>query len=178
MTCSGSCVECANPNSQLPYITRTEAKKRGLKFYYTGNHCHKNHKSPRYVNNRGCVLCQHLRNVEVKENTKLEVISCDEAKAKGLTFFFTGRPCIHGHIKPRYVCNSECIECIKNRQSKEEIKRKQNCLADKLIIAPKVYIYRWENWVSGDVKPKVTRRRVRRPTTEYKGPVQDEKFIF
>lgn len=29
----------------------------------------------------------------------------------GLTTYFTGRPCKHGHISPRSVANGTCIEC-------------------------------------------------------------------
>ena len=41
-----------------------------------------------------------------------------EAKELGLTKYFTGNPCIHGHISERRVQNSVCVECkkIKYRQ--------------------------------------------------------------
>lgn len=34
-----------------------------------------------------------------------------EAKAKGLTRYFTGRPCKYGHIAERLVANAGCIVC-------------------------------------------------------------------
>tara|TARA_X000000950_G_C13764476_1_gene598277 strand:- start:560 stop:910 length:351 start_codon:yes stop_codon:yes gene_type:complete len=40
-----------------------------------------------------------------------EIISCKEAKAKGLTFYFTGKPCIRGHIAKKRVSDRSCIEC-------------------------------------------------------------------
>lgn len=33
-------------------------------------------------------------------------------------FYFTGKPCIRGHVSPRYADNSDCVECRKER-SKE-----------------------------------------------------------
>lgn len=35
-----------------------------------------------------------------------------EAKAKGLVRFFTGKPCPRGHIGDRYVSNRRCAACI------------------------------------------------------------------
>jgi hypothetical protein len=37
-----------------------------------------------------------------------------EAKAGGLTRYFTGKPCFHGHVSPRLTCNNLCIECSHN----------------------------------------------------------------
>ena len=42
-----------------------------------------------------------------------EIISCKEAKEKGLTFYFTGKPCKRGHIAKKRVSNRGCIECKK-----------------------------------------------------------------
>lgn len=41
------------------------------------------------------------------------VISREEARSKGLTFFFTGNPCRRGHICERYVKAYTCVECSK-----------------------------------------------------------------
>lgn len=41
------------------------------------------------------------------------VISRKEAKEKGLAKYFTGNPCIHGHISERYAKTAICIECCK-----------------------------------------------------------------
>ena len=51
----------------------------------------------------------------------MEIISRQEAVAKGLKRFFTGVPCKHGHVCERYVGTSlECVEC--NRLSKQRQK--------------------------------------------------------
>ena len=48
----------------------------------------------------------------------MKIISREEAIAKGLKRFFTGVPCIHGHVCERYVkVGTECVEC--NRLSKQ-----------------------------------------------------------
>ena len=40
----------------------------------------------------------------------MEILSCKEAKIKGLKHYFTGRPCKHGHIDIRYVTGG-CATC-------------------------------------------------------------------
>jgi hypothetical protein len=44
------------------------------------------------------------------EYTKLPK-SRAEAKARGLDRYFTGSPCKHGHIAPRYVSTTNCVPC-------------------------------------------------------------------
>ena len=41
----------------------------------------------------------------------MQVISRAEAKAKGLRFYFTGKPCAKGHVAARRVANETCVEC-------------------------------------------------------------------
>lgn len=36
-----------------------------------------------------------------------------EAKALGLKFYNTGKPCKHGHLSDRYTSTAICIECVK-----------------------------------------------------------------
>lgn len=36
-----------------------------------------------------------------------------EARERGLTRFYTGVPCLHGHICERMTCDSHCVECLK-----------------------------------------------------------------
>lgn len=44
----------------------------------------------------------------------MEVITKEEAKARGLKRFFTGRPCNRGHLSERYVKGTAvCVECAK-----------------------------------------------------------------
>lgn len=41
----------------------------------------------------------------------MDVISRKEAKEKGLTKYFTGKPCKHGHTVYRYIGNKQCSKC-------------------------------------------------------------------
>jgi hypothetical protein len=41
----------------------------------------------------------------------MQIISRAEAKAKSLDFYFTGKPCRHGHVATRRVANATCVEC-------------------------------------------------------------------
>lgn len=41
------------------------------------------------------------------------IISREEAKAQGLTRYFTGKPCKHGHVCERNVGDWKCVECDK-----------------------------------------------------------------
>lgn len=40
-------------------------------------------------------------------------MNCKEAKNLGLTRYFTGKPCIHGHIAEHLVSNWTCCECLR-----------------------------------------------------------------
>lgn len=39
------------------------------------------------------------------------VINRNEAKSQGLTRFYTGKPCKHGHLAQRHVSSGSCCEC-------------------------------------------------------------------
>jgi hypothetical protein len=42
-------------------------------------------------------------------------ISRNDAQARGLRKFFTGKPCKNGHIAERYVQNGTCVQCLNRR---------------------------------------------------------------
>jgi hypothetical protein len=42
-----------------------------------------------------------------------------EAAAKGNTTYFTGKPCIWGHIAKRYTVSGECYDCKKMRTARK-----------------------------------------------------------
>ena len=41
----------------------------------------------------------------------MEIIQRKDAKAAGLTLYFTGKPCKRGHVAPRYTCIGKCKDC-------------------------------------------------------------------
>lgn len=47
----------------------------------------------------------------------MEIISRQVAKSKGLTTFFTGKPCKYGHFSNRYVSSGACTECLTSSSS-------------------------------------------------------------
>lgn len=48
----------------------------------------------------------------------MELISRSEAKAAGLTRYFTGRPCPKGHVVQRTVASKDCVRCALDRCSR------------------------------------------------------------
>jgi len=53
----------------------------------------------------------------------MEIITRKEALEKGLKYYFTGKPCKHGHIDKRYTLNAVCQECIKMPEKREKYKK-------------------------------------------------------
>jgi len=51
----------------------------------------------------------------------VEIISCKEAKARGLKHYFTGKPCKFGHIDIRYVTGG-CATCQREHTQKSYAK--------------------------------------------------------
>ena len=43
----------------------------------------------------------------------MRLISRKDAKVAGVKLFFTGEPCIRGHIAERFVSNGSCYDCLK-----------------------------------------------------------------
>lgn len=48
----------------------------------------------------------------------MNLISRTQAKELKLTRYFTGKPCVHGHISERLVVNGTCYDCTKLRVQK------------------------------------------------------------
>lgn len=44
-------------------------------------------------------------------NTENALISRDAAKAAGLNYYYTGKPCKHGHFSKRFVRSTHCHAC-------------------------------------------------------------------
>lgn len=57
--------------------------------------------------------------VPANNNEKLPK-SKKEAKRLGFTKYFTGKPCRHGHIAPRYTVNSACVACTFESKQKRK----------------------------------------------------------
>lgn len=63
------------------------------------------------------------------------IMSRKQAKANGLTRYFTGKPCKHGHIDYRNTCDCSCFECSRikaaNRRSENPWMVKQDSIRRK-----------------------------------------------
>ena len=123
-------------------ISKDDAKAQGLMFYFTGKPCAHGHISERYVISRCCVACSrelsqpcHKKQLDKRHKTHKEnadaarkygdrIITRDEAIAKGLTRYFTGKPCHKGHIAERGVAHYACVICH-NENSKQYQKAKR-----------------------------------------------------
>jgi hypothetical protein len=46
-------------------------------------------------------------------------ISREIAKAQGLKRYFTGHPCIFGHVAERFVVDGRCVQCKRERRHDE-----------------------------------------------------------
>lgn len=46
------------------------------------------------------------------------VITRDEARLRGWPVFYPATPCLYGHIAPRYVDNSLCVDCRRTKAGK------------------------------------------------------------
>jgi hypothetical protein len=53
-------------------------------------------------------------------------MSRKKAKALGLSRYYTGKPCKHGHTAQRYVHKSTCLKCEKNKRRQPDYRAKEN----------------------------------------------------
>jgi hypothetical protein len=56
-----------------------------------------------------------------------EIISRSEARARGLTFYWTGKPCKRGHIAKRYASDSSCVTCAVDRADTWQRSHPEKC---------------------------------------------------
>jgi len=107
-----------------------EAKLKKFKHYFTGKPCKRGHYSLRITSSRECMDCGReklkdlIKNINSEEDSSEDCIlpsSRKEAISKKSKFYFTGQPCIHGHISKRFTNNSTCHECHMPRQRKASI---------------------------------------------------------
>ena len=54
-----------------------------------------------------------------------------DAKALGLSMYFTGKPCRYGHVTARYASSAECVFCRQIKNTNVELKKKQKVANEK-----------------------------------------------
>jgi hypothetical protein len=55
----------------------------------------------------------------------MNIINRQDAKKQGLTRYFTGKPCIHGHVDECKVVNKTCVVCSNIAVAKSKVKKPQ-----------------------------------------------------
>ena len=93
-------------------------------------------------------------------NMERPIISWSEAKAKGLKRYFTGKPCIHGHVEERYI-NGSCIKCHDDQVARY---REKNGDAIRASVAAYGKVYQQLN--KDKINAKVRERRQKRKQAE------------
>lgn len=128
-----------------------EARRLSMRKYFTGVPCKNGHFSERYVAGNNCVECQRpfnrppeyaertrkmqieMRDKKIKEHPNfeisnrdtglfLQIISRETARKLGIQWYFTGKPCKHGHFSPRQVNDNSCDMCSRARRRTQEAK--------------------------------------------------------
>ncbi len=117
--------------------TKKEAIKSGLSKYFTGMPCKSGHTAHRWVKNSHCIECDKINRKKRRLAKKIEpeapkIISREDARAAGLTKFFTAMPCFRGHVAQQFVNNGACVECRKvtTAARKNRFKRPKNLWND------------------------------------------------
>ncbi|HEX7011262.1 MAG TPA: hypothetical protein VF161_00865 [Steroidobacteraceae bacterium] len=71
-----------------------------------------------------------------------KLISRREAKALGLPRYYTGRPCLRGHIAERFAGNKTCVECDRQSPSRAKYREKRRTIVQEL----RAEITKWRDY--------------------------------
>lgn len=58
----------------------------------------------------------------------MEIIDRKTARAAGLKRYFTGKPCVNGHVDYRTVVRGSCFECCRKRWRERYAANREKCL--------------------------------------------------
>ena len=125
-----------SPKDDPKIITLEEARKKGLRRYYTGKPCKHGHLSERQTSDRACIECKKIRLQANRKNVKNAVLrgirpptteelsslphSRKSAIESGSNFYFTNKPCHNGHVAYRLTASGSCSQCEHERITSEE----------------------------------------------------------
>ena len=56
----------------------------------------------------------------------MKIMTRAEAIDRGLPRYFTGKPCIHGHVADRGTLNSACVVCAKEARVAATLRYRKN----------------------------------------------------
>lgn len=89
-------------------ITRTEAKKQDIKYYFTGKPCKRGHVAKRLVSNHSCSACGTL--TKSKNDKKYYNKNKDKIKANVKKWVDINKADVHARLRRYYSDNSEVIK--------------------------------------------------------------------
>ncbi len=100
----------------------------------------------------------------------MNIISRKEAKEQGLTRYFTGKPCKHGHIDERTTSSCICIGCnrilVSKHAAKEESKQKRKAYEQAFNRAPETKARK----AKLDKRPEAKQKRLERQRKRMQDP--------
>ena len=128
--------------------SKGEAIAEGGRYYFSGSLCRYGHLCPRRLDGH-CLECNRKidrdrqrrlsaekrgqaewQNGRVQNMLDLDALiesglptSRQEAKKSGSKYYFSGDPCLTGHLSPRYM-SGDCIQCNRDRNRRTADKRK------------------------------------------------------
>jgi hypothetical protein len=107
-------------------ISRNEAERMNLKFYFSNHFCHNGHNTIRYVKSGECLQCLKEKKPPLsEEEKKYEALSRKEAARRGVEFYLSNYFCRNAHNRIRFVKNARCVQCVEDEKPKpteEEMK--------------------------------------------------------
>lgn len=117
-------------------MTRDEARAVGEKRYTAGRVCPRGHVPERWVSTSECVECQRLKSNRRKAAKRILYPRPRAGKLRERArlageVVYRGNECGLGHGRKRYVRNSGCVECVKERARNKPISKKTSTAAER-----------------------------------------------
>jgi hypothetical protein len=111
-------------------VIRTSERQKAIankSTKYLGSPCSKNHNGWRWTGSGNCMECVKLKYVPTgRKKGKQSDPARTAAREKGELYYYSGRPCLRGHMSKRRVTTGSCQECHKkfNNSKKHSLKAK------------------------------------------------------
>jgi hypothetical protein len=102
-----------------------------------------------------------------------QIVTRKEAKALGLKFYFTGKPCKRGHISKRRTCDGRCVKCDQTTEYKAADAARNKAWREKNPEKKKASLQAWraanpekkkvsdDAWYAGNIESEKQRTRAR-----------------
>lgn len=165
-------------------ILLSEAKERGLDYYFTGVPCKRGHLVVNKVKKPGCTECRKTEAYRAKhgedavkppppeplEEYKHLIVTKEYAKANNLKRYFPAIPCKYGHVSERNM-KGMCLVC----KTEKDIKRRAKKFKKDPEYRERVRKYAREKWHKLSDEDKEKRYKYMRKY--YSSPEQKAKIL-